>query len=55
MPRFDERFHAIDWRGWLALTWVVYFGLLYGKTVVESRGGKLRAAVSAFSVRISSR
>ncbi|GAC1473272.1 MAG: hypothetical protein NVSMB9_21610 [Isosphaeraceae bacterium] len=41
------RLMAIDWRGWLALAWVVWFGLLYGKMVVEQRGGKLQAAVAA--------
>jgi hypothetical protein len=32
-----------DWRSWLALAWVVWFGLLYGKMVIEQRGGKLRS------------
>ncbi len=38
--------HRIDWRGWIALAWVVWFGSLYGRTVIETRGGKLRAAVA---------
>lgn len=49
MPRSDEiraQVASIDWRGWLALAWVVWFGTLYGKTVIESRGGKIRDAVS---------
>jgi hypothetical protein len=49
MPRSDEiraRIASIDWRGWLALAWVVWFGTLYCKTVIESRGGKIRDAVS---------
>jgi hypothetical protein len=33
----------IDWRGWIIVAWVVWFGLLYGKMVVEQRGGKLSA------------
>ena len=33
---------SLDWRGWIILAWVVWFGLLYGKMVVEQRGGKLR-------------
>jgi hypothetical protein len=41
-----DRPASADWRGWLSLAWVVWFGLLYGRTVVEQRGGKLRAAVS---------
>jgi hypothetical protein len=35
-----------DWRGWLALAWVAWFGLLYGRTVVAQRAAKLRAAVA---------
>ena len=37
--------HTIDWRGWVALAWVAWFGLLYGKMVVETRGDKLAAFV----------
>ena len=39
----------IDWRGWIALAWVVCFGVLYSRTVIETRGGKLRAAVASWS------
>ncbi len=38
---------AFDWRGWVIFAWVVWFGLLYGKMVVEQRGGKVRAALGA--------
>ena len=31
-----------DWRGWIILAWVAWFGLLYGKMVVEQRGVKLQ-------------
>jgi hypothetical protein len=49
-PRpFSDRLRKADWRGWLALAWVVWFGLHYGKMVVEQRGGKLRDAVRAVS------
>lgn len=41
-----EHFKEIDWRAWIALTWVVCFGLLYGRMVIEQRGGKVRAAVT---------
>ncbi|SIO59827.1 hypothetical protein SAMN05444166_6181 [Singulisphaera sp. GP187] len=34
-----------DWRGWVVLAWVLWFGLLYGKMVVESRGHRVRALV----------
>jgi hypothetical protein len=43
MPRSDPS-RPIDWRGWLALAWVVWFGVLYGKMVVERRGPTVRAA-----------
>jgi hypothetical protein len=55
MPRSDrlrDRFRQVDWRGWLAVAWVVWFGLLYGKMVVEQRGGKLSAAVASFTSRM---
>ena len=30
----------IDWRGWIVLAWVIWFGLLYGKMVVEQARGQ---------------
>ncbi len=42
---------SIDWRGWLALAWVLWFGLLYGKMVVEQRGQRLRAIIPAAKAR----
>jgi hypothetical protein len=36
---------ALDWRGWIALAWVLWFGLLYGKMVVERRGQRFRELV----------
>ena len=36
----------LDWRGWLILAWVVWFGLLYGKMVVEERGGKVKGWIA---------
>ncbi len=47
MPLFEPKWKTIDWRGWLALAWVVYFGFLYGNMVIERRGGKIRAVISA--------
>ncbi len=41
----------IDWRGWIVLAWVIWFGLLYGKMVIEQRGGKLRGVVASFGKR----
>ena len=58
MPRSEslrDRLASADWRAWLALGWVVYFGLLYGNTVVEARGGKLRAAVAGVLSRAAAR
>jgi len=43
------RLKASDWRAWIALVWVLWFGLLYGKMVVESRGQKLSALVARVS------
>jgi hypothetical protein len=40
-PKTADR-RPVDWRGWIILAWVVWFGLLYGKMVVEQRGGKLK-------------
>ena len=37
----------IDWRGWIVLAWVIWFGLLYGKMVVEQRGGKIRGVLAS--------
>jgi hypothetical protein len=36
---------APDWRCWLTLAWVVWFGLLYGQMVVARRGAKLQALI----------
>ncbi len=53
MPRSDFELgpRTIDWRGWLALAWVAWFGLLYGKMVFERRGDKLRAVVPGLTAR----
>ncbi len=37
---------GIDWRGWLILAWVLWFGVLYSKMVVERRGSKFREIMS---------
>lgn len=52
MPPSDPGARArppLDWRGWLALAWVLVFGLLYARATVEHRGGKVRAALSRLS------
>lgn len=43
MPRSEPT--GVDWRAWIALAWVVVFGVLYTRTVVEQRGPKIRAAL----------
>lgn len=45
-PTPRDRIASADWRAWLALAWVLWFGLLYSRTIIESRGPKLRAAVA---------
>jgi hypothetical protein len=37
---------AIDWRGWLALAWALWFGWQYALMVVEARGAKARGLIS---------
>lgn len=49
MPRSEDSSRRIDWRGWLMLAWVFWFGGLYAKMVVERRGAKFRAIVGASS------
>ncbi len=43
MPRSDLR--RIDWRGWLALGWAAWFGLLYGEMLLERRAPGVLAAL----------
>ncbi len=47
MPRSDSPSSGrprVDWRGWLALAWALWFGLLYARMVLDERGpGVLRA------------
>jgi hypothetical protein len=38
---------GIDWRGWLILAWVVWFGVLYGKMMVAERGQRAREMIVA--------
>lgn len=49
MPPSETR-PPIDWRAWLNLAWVVWFGILYGKMVVEQRGPKIREAFGSGAV-----
>jgi hypothetical protein len=45
MPRSEPDRRPVDWRGWVILAWVLWFGLLYGKMIVETRGHRLRQLV----------
>ncbi len=45
MSRVDGPPQRIDWRGWLALAWVAWFGWLYGRMVLEQRAPGLLAAL----------
>lgn len=42
-----ESLGKVDWRGWLTLAWVGWFGFQYGQMVVERRADKLQAAAAA--------
>jgi hypothetical protein len=44
-PKTADR-RLVDWRGWIILAWVVWFGILYGKMVVEQRGDRFREWVA---------
>jgi hypothetical protein len=52
-PTTRQRLRQADWRGWLALAWVVWFGLLYGRMVVQQRGGKLRDLIRPAAQRMN--
>jgi len=35
-----------DWKGWIVLAWVLWFGLSYGKMVIAQRSDKLSDVVA---------
>ncbi len=37
------------WRRWIIVVWVAWWGVLYGKMVVEKRGDKLRRWIAGVS------
>jgi hypothetical protein len=50
MSRSEAGRRAIDWRSWLALAWVAWFGVLYTRMVLDERApGVLRAIEHATS------
>jgi hypothetical protein len=36
---------SVDWLGWLALAWAVWFGIQYASMIVETRGGRLKELI----------
>lgn len=37
----------IDWKGWLIVAWVLWFGTLYAQMVVRQRGGKFQQVIGS--------
>ncbi len=37
---------SFDWKGWIVLAWVVWFGLSYGKMVLAQRSDKISKLVA---------
>jgi hypothetical protein len=35
-----------DWKGWIVLAWVLWFGLSYGKMVIAQRSDKISSLVA---------
>ena len=55
MLRFDRLRSScslVDWRGWLALAWALWFGGLYVEMVVKTQGAKVRALVAPASAGV---
>jgi hypothetical protein len=50
MPHSDDpkRGPRIDWRAWVALAWAAWFGWLYLRMILETRGAALLAALRRF-------
>jgi hypothetical protein len=49
MRRFEKANVAREWYGpwwrWFVVAWVLWWGVLYGKMVVQRRGGKLHESI----------
>ena len=37
---------TFDWKGWVVLAWVLWFGLCYGKMVLTQRSDKFSSLVA---------
>ena len=54
MSRSDTKVRSeVDWRGWLALAWAAWFGVLYARMVLDARAPGVLLAIdrAAESVR----
>jgi hypothetical protein len=40
--RLQERLRRMDWRGWIALAWAIYWGVNYCGMVVRARGDRIK-------------
>jgi hypothetical protein len=43
---------GIDWRGWIALIWALWFGSLYVRMVLEQRAPRLLDVLRDVTARI---
>ena len=48
LSRSERRFskhvlRRVDWRGWIALAWALFWGVSYCGMVVQARGDRIRA------------
>ena len=46
MPPSDEPRTHVDWKSWLALVWMVGFGLLYLAMIVREKAPSLLSRIS---------
>ncbi len=37
---------SFDWKGWIVLAWVLWFGMSYGKMVLTQRSDKISSLVA---------
>ena len=35
------KWRRVDWRGWVVLAWVIYWGICYGNMAVRARGQRV--------------
>jgi hypothetical protein len=49
VQRWLNQRRSLDWRGWLALIWAAWFGVLYARMVVDQRAPRALRAISRAS------